>query len=252
MKRKKQFIRFSGALLCAIIFSLPAFSQVQVTGKVSDQGGNPLSGVSVTIVGTGTGGVSTDTKGQFSISSPDLESSLRFTYVGMRPHTEELQGRRSLSIVLDAELHNLSEVVVIGYGQQSRATLTTSISKVDSKVLENVPFSNPAAALQGSVSGLRVQSTSGQPGQAPRIILRGSTSINNPNGSAPLYLIDGVIRNNMDHLNTDDIESIQVLKDAAATSIYGARGSNGVVLVTTKSGKAGTSNISYRYDLTAS
>lgn len=235
-----------------MLLSSLSFAQTQVEGVVTDKDGNPLSGVSVAIAGDARSGVSTNTDGHFTISSPDLTQTLRFTYIGMKPHFEELQGRSSLSIVLEDDLHNLSEVVVIGYGQQSRSTLTTSISKVDDKVLENVPFSNPAAALQGSVSGLRVQSTSGQPGQAPRVILRGSTSINDPNGSAPLYLIDGVIRNNMDHLNTDDIESIQVLKDAAATSIYGARGSNGVILVTTKSGKSGTSTISYRYDLTAS
>jgi TonB-linked SusC/RagA family outer membrane protein len=123
---------------------------------------------------------------------------------------------------------------------------------MDNKVLQNVPYSNVASALQGTVSGVRVQSISGQPGAAPRVIVRGGTSINNPNGSSPLYIIDGIIRPDMNDISSDDIESIQVLKDAAATSIYGARGSNGVVIVTSKSGKKGKTSINYGYDLTVS
>lgn len=251
MKREKPKFKCLWGLIPLLLFSFGVAAQTQVSGTVKDMSGIPLSGVNVSVADSN-GGVSTDDQGNFSLTISDLQQSLRFSYIGMKDRIVPLDGRQVLDVVLEADAHNLSEVVVIGYGQQSRATLTTSISKVDNKVLENIPFANPASALQGTVSGLRVQSTSGQPGQAPRVILRGSTSINNPNGSAPLYLIDGVIRSNMDHLNTDDIESLQVLKDAAATSIYGARGSNGVILITTKSGKAGTARISYGYDLTTS
>jgi len=143
-------------------------------------------------------------------------------------------------------------VIVIGYGTQSREMITASISKLDNKVLENVPYTNAASALQGSISGVRVQSTSGQPGAAPRVIIRGGTSINDPNGATPLYIIDGIIQTHMNDLPSDDIESMQVLKDAAATSIYGARGSNGVVIITTKKGKSGVTKVNYRYDLSVS
>ena len=227
------------------------YAQTQVSGSVKGPDNKPLSGVSIDVVG-GQTQASTDDEGRFTVTVENLQQSLRFSYIGMKSLEVSLEGKESITVVMEDDSHSLSEVVVIGYGQQSRATLTTSISKVDDKVLENIPFANPASALQGTVSGLRVQSTSGQPGQAPRVILRGSTSINNPDGSAPLYLIDGVIRDNMDNVNAEEIESMQVLKDAAATSIYGARGSNGVILITTKSGKAGASQISYGYDLTAS
>jgi TonB-linked SusC/RagA family outer membrane protein len=142
--------------------------------------------------------------------------------------------------------------VVIGYGKQSREVLTTSVTKLDTKVLANVPYANVASALQGTLSGVRVQTTTGMPGQAPRIIIRGGTSINNPDGAAPLYIIDGIIRTNMNNLDQADIESIQVLKDAAATSIYGARASNGVVIIVTKSGQSGKTQIDYKYDLSFS
>src|SRR5690606_11661267 len=144
--------------------------------------------------------------------------------------------------------NKVDEVVVIGYGTQSRETLTTSISKLDKKVLENVPFANVASALQGTLPGVRVQSTSGQPGAAPRVIVRGGTSINNPNGATPLYIVDGILRSDINNINSNDIESLQVLKDAASTAIYGARGANGVVLITTKSGKEGRVQVEYGYD----
>lgn len=251
MKRKNQLLKFFQGLMPMLLLASFAYAQTQVSGVVKGPDNSPLSGVSIEVVG-GQTQASTNDEGRFTVSVENLQQSLRFSYIGMKSLVVPLEGRESITVILEDDSHSLSEVVVIGYGQQSRATLTTSISKVDDKVLENIPFSNPASALQGTVSGLRVQSTSGQPGKAPRVILRGSTSINNPNGSAPLYLIDGVIRDNMDNVNADDIESIQALKDAAATSIYGARGSNGVILITTKSGKAGTSRISYGYDLTAS
>jgi TonB-linked SusC/RagA family outer membrane protein len=141
---------------------------------------------------------------------------------------------------------------VIGFGTQSKATLTTSISKLDNKVLENIPYSNAASALEGTIPGLKVQSISGQPGAAPRIILRGGTSINNPTGATPLYIIDGVTRTDMNNISSSDIKSIQVLKDAASTAIYGARGSNGVIIIETKSGVAGKTQVSYKFDLTNS
>lgn len=219
----------------------------EVSGKVTDaNSGESLPGVSVLIMGTTVGTV-TDLDGNYSILvTPGTK--LRFSYIGYSTREYTVSTQSKLDIALQLDSHNLNEVVVIGYGEQSRETLTSSVSKVDQRVLENVPFANAASAMQGTVSGVRVQTTTGQPGAAPRVIVRGGTSINNPNGAEPLYIIDGVIRDNMNDINPDDIESFQVLKDAAATAIYGARASNGVVIITTKTGKAGKTSVSYRYN----
>ena len=219
-----------------------------VQGVVTDNFGEPLPGVNITIKGTTTG-VMTSVDGSFSISVPNDNAVLVFSYVGFVKQEITVGNQRNINIQMKEDTQQIEEVVVIGYGTQSREMLTTSISKLDNKVLENVPYSNAASALQGSISGVRVQSTTGQPGDAPRIIVRGGTSINNPNGAQPLYIVDGIIRSEMNGINSTEIESIQVLKDAAATSIYGARASNGVVIVKTKTGKAGKTSVNYDYSL---
>ncbi|HCH44399.1 MAG TPA: SusC/RagA family TonB-linked outer membrane protein [Algoriphagus sp.] len=219
-----------------------------ISGQVTDATtGEPLPGVNVMIIGTTTGTV-TDLDGNFSLQVSE-GVRIRFSYIGYSTKELTTGGQNTYNIQLELDSQNLGEVLVIGYGEQSRETLTSSVSKMDQRVLENIPFANAASAMQGTVSGVRVQTTTGQPGAAPRIIVRGGTSINNPNGAEPLYIIDGVIRNNMNDINPDDIESFQVLKDAAATAIYGARGSNGVVIITTKTGKAGKTSVSYRYTI---
>ncbi|WP_236973692.1 SusC/RagA family TonB-linked outer membrane protein [Membranihabitans maritimus] len=224
-------------------------SQGQVTGKVTDQAGEPLIGVNVLVEGTNNG-TSTDFEGEFTLQNVKLDSdALVISYIGYKTITLPISGESNMTITLESDSEVLDEVVVVGYGSQSREELTTSVTKLDEKVLENVPYANAATAMQGAVSGVRVQTTTGQPGASPRIIVRGGTSINNPNGASPLYVIDGVIRSNMDNIDANDIESIQVLKDAASTAIYGARGSNGVVVITTKSGESGNNKISYNYNL---
>ncbi|WP_026952854.1 SusC/RagA family TonB-linked outer membrane protein [Algoriphagus mannitolivorans] len=235
-------------LLFSLIFQIGyAQGDLEVSGKVTDSStGEGLPGVNVLIIGTTTGTV-TDLDGAYSIRiAPGAR--LRFSYIGYTSKEIQVTAQSKLDIALQMDSQNLNEVLVIGYGEQSRETLTSSVSKVDQRVLENIPFANAASALQGTVSGVRVQTTSGQPGSAPRVIVRGGTSINNPNGAEPLYIIDGVIRTQMNDINPDDIETFQVLKDAAATAIYGARGSNGVVIITTKTGKAGKTSVSYRYN----
>jgi TonB-linked SusC/RagA family outer membrane protein len=229
-----------------------SFAQAfKVSGKVVDEKNEGLPGVNIQLKGTTTG-ASTDTEGNYSLNVTAGEGSLIFSFIGYQSQEVSIAGRTTINVTLKNDVAVLKEVVVTGYGTQSRETLTTSITKLDNKVLENVPYGNAASALQGTVSGVRVQSTSGQPGAAPRVIVRGGTSINNPNGASPLYIIDGVIRADMNDVNSDDIESMQVLKDAASTAIYGARGSNGVVIITTKNGRAGQTKISYSYDLTTS
>ena len=222
----------------------------EVSGVVVDERGEPVIGVNISEKGT-TNGTITDMDGRFSFKVGN-NSSLLVSYIGYDGQEISVRGKNQFNITLKENLQALDEVVVIGYGTQSRELLTTSVSKVDNKVLESVPYGNLASALQGSVSGVRVQSTSGQPGEAPRIVVRGGTSIQNPDGAAPLYVVDGITRDDINHLSSNDIESIQVLKDAASTSIYGAKGSNGVVIVTTKSAKAGKASVSYSYDFTIS
>lgn len=242
-------------LLCSVLLAmlcvLEGFTQTIVTGTVKDSRGETLPGVSIKLKGT-TIGANTNTSGNYSITIPEDNGVLIFSFIGMQSEEVEISGRKLIDVTLLANVASLQEVVVVGYGSQSRETVTTSISKLDTKVLTNVPFSNVASALQGTLSGVRVQTTSGMPGSAPRIIIRGGTSINNPDGAGPLYVVDGVIRSNINTIDQSDIESLQVLKDAAATSIYGARASNGVVIIATKSGKSGKAVIDYKYDMTLS
>lgn len=217
-----------------------------VTGTVYDEHGSPMSGVSIKVKDTNISTV-TDLAGQFSVTVPTADGVLIVSYIGFKTAEVALGGQRTLVINLTEDISKLSEVVVVGYSVQSRETITNAVSKLDEKVLRDVPFSNAASALQGTLAGVRVQSLTGQPGEAPRVIVRGGTSISNPNGANPLYIVDGVIRPQLYNINPADIESIQVLKDAASTAMYGARGSNGVVIVTTKSGKAGRFQVDYRY-----
>jgi TonB-linked SusC/RagA family outer membrane protein len=237
-------------LMCFCMPVTFAQTAVRISGKIVDEKNEALPGVNIQVKGTTTG-ASTDAEGNYTVSA-ESGTSLIFSFIGYQSQEIPVGNSSVINVTLKADVAVLQEVLVVGYGVQSRETLTTSISKLDTKVFENVPFTNAASALQGTVSGVRVQSTSGQPGAAPRVIVRGGTSINNPNGASPLYIIDGVIRTDMNDINSEDIESMQVLKDAASTAIYGARGSNGVVIITTKNGKAGQTRISYSYDLTTS
>jgi TonB-linked SusC/RagA family outer membrane protein len=262
MKRQKMlkdrcYPAFSGArkilfaLMMFMVSSGLAFAQKTISGTVTGTDKAPLPGVSILVKGT-TVGTLTDISGKYSLSIPTDAKTLVFTFVGMKPQEVVIGSGTVYDVTLSESLVGLDEVVVVGYGTQNRARLTTAISKLDTKVLQNVSYANVGSSLQGTVAGLRVQTTTGMPGAAPRIIIRGGTSINNPDGANPLYIVDGVIRPNMNDLDQSDIESIQILKDAASTAIYGARGSNGVVIIETKSGKSGKTQINYRYDLTAS
>ncbi|QEC58597.1 SusC/RagA family TonB-linked outer membrane protein [Flavisolibacter ginsenosidimutans] len=241
MSKKNLFVYFF-----ILALSTTALAQHSVTGTVRDLKGEPLSGVSINVKNSSIGTTS-DKNGSYSISVLDQNSALIFSMIGFTTQEINLNGRASVDLTLAGKTSNLNEVIITGYKTQDRTTLTTSISKLDIKVLENIPFQNLATGMQGTMAGVVVQTTSGQPGAAPRVIIRGGTSINNPNGSSPLYIVDGVIRD-LNDLSPDDVESIQVLKDAAATSLYGARGSNGVVLVKTKSGKPGKTQVTYKYD----
>ena len=237
------------ALVISLLLNATISAQSQtVSGKVvAAENNTPLAGVTILVKGVGTGEV-TDFDGNFSMTLSSFPATLVFSYIGFKTQEIEVSGPSQLDVALQQDNFSLDEVVVVGYGEQSRATLTSSVSKLDERVIENTVFGNAASALQGTVSGVRVQTLSGQPGSSPRVIIRGGASINNPNGAEPLYIVDGVIRDGLEGFNTADIESIQVLKDAAATAIYGSRAANGVVIVTLKKGRSGKTVVSYNYN----
>ncbi|RYE27866.1 MAG: SusC/RagA family TonB-linked outer membrane protein, partial [Sphingobacteriaceae bacterium] len=243
--RKKRLLLAAMLFLSSILFAQETF---RVSGTVRDKQSQPLIGVTVKVKG-GTGGVVTDVDGKYTISTSS-NATLVFSYVGFKPKEEAVNGLSTINLTLDDDAAKLSEVVVVGYGSQSRATISTAVSKLDTKVLETIAYPNLTTALQGTLPGVRVQTTTGQPGAAARVTIRGGTSISNPNNSGPLYIVDGIQRNDINDISSEDVESLQVLKDAASTSIYGSRASNGIIIVTTKTGKAGRTSVNYSYDLT--
>ncbi|GLU52836.1 SusC/RagA family TonB-linked outer membrane protein [Dyadobacter frigoris] len=248
MKSMRKFYLQTIISIYFLIKTTLATAQQNVHGTVrSTDDSTPLPFVTVVVKGTQVG-VNTDAGGKFTIAASTTQT-LIFSFVGYKTKEIEVGSQSEINVMLSTDAASLDEAVVVGYGTQSRSTLTTSITKLDPKVLENTTFANAASALQGTVSGVRIQTTSGQPGASPRVIVRGGASINNPNGAAPLYVIDGILRSDMDGINALDIESMQVLKDAAATAIYGARASNGVVIVALKKGVAGKTRINYSYSL---
>ncbi len=223
-------------------FSVAAFAQNLLKGTVSDQAGNQLEGVTVTNQ-TKKQVTQTATDGTFSINA-SVSDEIVFTSLGYQSKTITISNLELLKIALVPSGEDLEEVVVLGYGSIKKSNLTGSVSRLDKRVLETGVRSNPASALAGTIPGLRVQQTSGRPGSVPNIVLRGGTTYGG--GGGPLVIVDGLVRSGFSDINQDDIESIDVLKDASATAIYGARASNGVVLITTKRGKEGISNISLK------
>ena len=218
----------------------PMAQVISVSGKITDNKGIGLPGVSVLVKGTKTGVVS-DINGNYAIKAPDQRSVLVFSFIGMVSQEATVGDRTVINIVLADTPQSLGDVVVVGYGTQSRTTVTSSITKVEGKNIGNQPVSTPGEALAGLAAGVQVQSDQGgKPGAAPTIRVRGVSSLSSSND--PLYVVDGYpleTAANFNLINPSDIESIEVLKDAASAAIYGSRAANGVVLVTTKRGKAG-------------
>ncbi len=237
----KKLLSFCTVLVMMLTTS--AFAQTTVTGAVTNSKGEPLFGVSVKVKSTSVG-VASDQYGKFTIKLPTKSNTLVFSYVGFQSQEVFVGTSKILDIILQDEVNAISDVVVVGYGTQSRKNVTSSIAKLDQQVLATTPRANIGAALQGTMPGLQVVNATGQPGSSPLIVLRGGASINNP--AAPLVVVDGIIRAYND-IASEDVASIEVLKDAAATAIYGARASNGVILITTKQGKFGSAQINYKY-----
>ena len=228
------------ALLCMQSFA--GAQEKKVSGQILSEDGLSLPGVSIVVKGT-TSGTASDIDGNYSIlvSSNDV---LIFSFIGFVTQEIAVTGQSEINAVLVENAAQLDELVVVGYGSQTRSQMSTSVSKLDTKVLESSPRANLATALQGTIAGLRVTNNSGQPGSTPSIVLRGGSSFDG--SGSPLVLIDGM-EGSFFALNPEDVASVEVLKDAAATAIYGAKATNGVVLITTKSGTPGQSSINYIY-----
>ncbi|MCK6618703.1 MAG: TonB-dependent receptor [Cyclobacteriaceae bacterium] len=212
-------------------------AQVQVKGRItSADDGMGLPGVNVVVRGTAKGTAS-DANGDFAIEIGPGENTLVFTFIGYKTQTVNVDGRETVNISMEPEAQALEEVVVVGYGTVRKSDLTGSVSSIRGNQLTTVPAINPMQSLQGRVPGLQVALSSGAPGAGTYVRIRGIGTFND---ASPIYVVDGVIMQNIDFLNSADIASMEVLKDASATAIYGARGANGVIIVTTKKGDRGS------------
>ncbi len=223
-------------LLCSTMM----VAQNKVSGTVQDATGEPLIGVSILEVGTNNGTV-TDIDGKFSLTV-NRGAKISFSYVGYTPQT--LAATNSMTVVMQEDSKLLNEVVVVGYGTMRRKDVTSSITTVKSEDLNKGVFTDPASMLQGKVAGLTV-TTSGDPSGTPSITLRGASSLRTGDAMQPYYVIDGIPGVDISMVAPDDIESIDVLRDASATAIYGSKAANGVIIITTKSGQEGKTNVTY-------
>ena len=208
----------------------------RVSGTVTGAADNaPIPGVSVSVKGT-TLGTITDNDGKYSLDVPNDVTSLVFSFIGMKSLEAPITGS-TLDVVLESDLQEIGEIVAIGYGVKRKGSITGSVGTVEAEKMEQVPVVSFDNALQGQVAGLTVTSSSGRPGAATTVRIRGISSINA--GNNPLYIMDGIeiSAGEFYNLNQNDIEQISVLKDASAASIYGSRAANGVVIITTKRGK---------------
>jgi TonB-dependent starch-binding outer membrane protein SusC len=220
-----------------------AFSQnLKVTGTVSDASSTePLIGVTVVIEGTTEGTIS-DSDGNFTFESINPDAILVFSYIGYLTEKVNVNGQSNIHVALKSDLTKLEEVVVVGYGIQKKKLVTGATVQVKGDDLTKMAAPDVMDAMKGQTPGVFISSGSAQPGESPKIVVRGMGTVNK---TRPLYIVDGVQTDNISFLNSNDIESIDVLKDAASAAIYGVNGANGVVLVTTKTGKAGKAQISY-------
>lgn len=249
-----------------LLFSVHLVSaQTKISGKVIDDNGQPLVGVNVVIKGTSQGTI-TNIDGDYSISASS-DAQLVFNYVGYQENIQKVGNRTVINVTMKEDTKNLEEVVVVGYGQIRKKDLTGAVASFGADKLKDRPYGNALQSLSGQVSGVQITQSQGAPGMAPSIKVRGASSINA--GTTPLYVIDGIPledntirsgdgassssnmefnRNPLNNINPNDIESIEVLKDASSAAIYGSRGANGVVIITTKQGKAGKTKVDASYE----
>ncbi len=239
MKQGTTSARRVFSTLLAMMLTIAVFAQKEaVSGTVVDSQNEPVIGATVMEIGTQNGGV-TDIDGHFSLSAKK-GAMLRVTYVGFK--TLEVKATQNMTLQLVEESNTLNEVVAIGYGSVKRKDVTTSVSTVSTEDLDTRPIVSAVSGMQGKAAGLQITQANGQPGSSPTVRVRGTTSLNGSNN--PLYVVDGVPLTDIDYLSADDIESIQVLKDASSAAIYGSRAANGVIIISTKQGQKGVAKVS--------
>ena len=238
-------LKFKITLLVLMLVNIFAFAQEKtLTGLVTSEGDNsPLPGVSVTILNTPKG-VQTDFDGKFTIKVKNGDV-LQFSYLGFKSLAVIIDGQKTLNVILTEDVSSLDEIIVVGYGTQKKSHLTGAISKVKNEKLDQIAVARVDDALIGQVSGVNIQATSAEAGAAPTITIRGFGSITADSG--PAIVVDGIVVDSgfLGNLDMNDVESFEVLKDAASAAIYGSEGSNGVILITTKTGKVGPTKFSY-------
>lgn len=254
LHRSRLFRDAGAALLCLLFIGItPGFSsdapspihspfvQHVVSGTVTDDEGNVLPGVNVLVKGTTTG-TSTDASGDYRLEV-GTRDVLIFSFIGYQSQEIPVEGRGTINVSMSTDARLLDGVVVIGYGSQKKTSVTSSISKVENKLLDQMPATRPEAALVGRMPGVSITNTRNKPGQAPNITIRGPGSISASND--PLIVIDGFPGGSFDNINMNDVESIEVLKDASSAAIYGSRGAGGVIIITTKKGKSGRPQLNF-------
>ena len=235
---KYRFIWLFIAMLC----SAATFGQITVKGTVKDKGNVPIPGVNLVVKGTSTTG-STDFDGNFTISVPNNSAQIEFSFVGFTNKTVPVGDKTVLNVTLEESSQVLDEIVVVGYAAVKKSDVTSSISSIKGKELQTMTVGNVAESLQGKVAGVQVTGQGG-PGAQPRVLIRGISTVNL--STDPLYVVDGIpMGTSINFLSNNEIESMEVLKDASASAIYGSRASNGVILITTKKGKAGKTRFNF-------
>lgn len=215
---------------------------IDISGNVTDASGEPLIGVNIQVKGTNLG-TATDLEGRFTLEGVENDAVLVFSYIGFHTQEVPVDGRTTISVTLQEDSETLEEVVVVGYGTVKKRSVTSAISKIENEKLDQIPAGRPESALVGRMAGVNISQVRATPGSAPTITIRGPGSISASN--SPLIVIDGFPGGSFSNINMNDIESIEVLKDASSAAIYGSRGSGGVILVTTKSGTSGKPRLNF-------
>ncbi len=229
-------------ILLGLLFTIQISAQSKVSGRILDSTGQPLSFVAIEVVGTTTGAYSED-DGTYVISYSGDSQKLRFSFIGYKTQEYDINGQAIIDVVMTEDSEILDEVVVVGYGVQKKSDITGAVSIVKVDEAKLVPTTNVAELLRGKSAGVQVSLNDPSPGGKSSILIRGQNSILGNN--EPLFIVDGIPTDNINGINSEDVKSIEVLKDASAQAIYGARASNGVILVTTKRGEAGSFKVAY-------
>ncbi|RMG18153.1 MAG: TonB-dependent receptor [Bacteroidetes bacterium] len=228
-------------IVLGLLASAPARAQVAVSGRVTTAEGQPLPGLTLRVKHAQAGTL-TDEQGRYQLQVPSAQDTLIFSYIGYQQQEIPLNGRQQLDVVMLEEIRSLDEVVIVGYGVQKKSDLTGAISSVKADELNKIPTASVEQALQGKVAGVQVTPTSGEPGAGAVIRIRGTGTLND---ASPLYVVDGMLLDDISFLNLNDVESIEVLKDASATAIYGSRGANGVIIISTRKGQQGSTTFNF-------